>query len=52
MIQLWRPIGSNNVGGWSPNHFTADKPGNLQLNAEAFYQAQGALKGDNIVIKP
>jgi hypothetical protein len=52
MIQLWRPIGANNVGGWSPNQFTADKPGSLQLNTAAFYQAQGPLKGGNIVIKP
>jgi hypothetical protein len=52
MIQLWRPIGANNVGGWSPNQFAADKPGSLQLNAAAFYQAQGILKGGNIEIKP
>ncbi len=51
MIQLWRPIGSNNVGGWSPNQFTADKPGSLQLNEDAFYQTQGLLKGGSIVIK-
>jgi hypothetical protein len=52
MIQLWRPIGANNVSGWSPQDFKADKPGSLQLNTEAFYQVQGLLKGGNIVIKP
>jgi hypothetical protein len=51
-IQLWRPIGDNNVGGWSPGDFKADKPGSLHLNAEAFYHVQGVLKGGNIVIKP
>lgn len=52
MIQLWRPTGANNVGGWSPQDFKVDKPGSLHLNAEAFYQVQGVLKGGNIVIKP
>ena len=52
MIQLWRPIGSNNVGGWSHGDFKADKPASLHLNAEAFYQVQGVLKGGLIVIKP
>ena len=52
MIQLWRPIGANNAGGWSAGAFKADKPGSLQLNADAFYQIQGILKGGNIAIKP
>ena len=52
MIQLWRPIGSSNVGGWSPQDFKADRPGSLHLNSEAFYQVQGMLKGGNILIKP
>ncbi len=52
MIQLWRPIGASNAGGWSAGAFKADKPGSLQLNADAFYQIQGVLKGGNIVIKP
>ncbi len=52
MIQLWRPIGASNVGGWSPQDFKADNPGSLHLNAAAFYQVQGLLKGGNIVIKP
>jgi hypothetical protein len=51
MIQLWRPIGANNAGGWSPVDFKADKPASLHLNAEAFYQVQGVLKGGNIEIK-
>jgi hypothetical protein len=52
MIQLWRPIGAGNEGGWTASNFHADKPGSLQLNANAFYQVQGQLKGGNIVIKP
>ena len=52
MIQLWRPIGANNAGGWSPGDFKADKPGSIHLNDNAFYQAQGVLKGGNIAIKP
>ena len=52
MIQLWRPIGAINAGGWSLGDFKADKPGSLHLNANAFYQAQGVLKGGNIAIKP
>jgi hypothetical protein len=52
MIQLWRPIGANNAGGWSAGAFKADKPGSLQLNADSFYQIQGVLKGGNIAIKP
>jgi hypothetical protein len=52
MIQLWRPIGANNAGGWSAGVFKADKPGSLQLSAVAFYEIQGILKGGNIVIKP
>jgi hypothetical protein len=52
MIQLWRPIGSSNVGGWSPQEFKADRPATLHLNSEAFYQVQGMLKGGNILIKP
>jgi hypothetical protein len=51
MIQLWRPTGAVNTGGWSPQDFKADKPGSLHLNAEAFYHVQGILKGGNIVIK-
>jgi hypothetical protein len=52
MIQLWRPISANSAGGWSAGAFKADKPGSLQLNADAFYQIQGILKGGNIAIKP
>jgi hypothetical protein len=52
MIQLWRPIGSSNAGGWSSVDFKVDKPASLQLNAEPFYQVQGVLKGGNIVINP
>jgi hypothetical protein len=52
MIQLWRPIGSSNPGGWSAGAFKADRPASLQLNADAFCQIQGILKGGNIVIKP
>jgi hypothetical protein len=52
MIQLWRPIGSNNAGGWSAGTFKAERSGSLQLNADAFYQIQGILKVGNIAIKP
>jgi hypothetical protein len=52
MIQLWRPIGANNAGGWSPGDFKVDKPASLHLNTEAAYQVQGVLKAGNIVIKP
>ena len=52
MIQLWRPIGANNAGGWSHGDFKTDKPASLHLNAEAFYQVQGLVKGGIIVIKP
>lgn len=52
MIQLWRPIGSTNVGGWSPGDFKPDKPATLSLNSAAAYQVQGILKSGNIVIKP
>jgi hypothetical protein len=52
MIQLWRAIGTNSAGGWSAGDFKADKPASLHLNAEAFYQVQGVLKGGNIVINP
>lgn len=52
MIQLWRPIGADNAGGWSPKDFNANKPATLHLNATAFYQSQGALRGGNIMIKP
>jgi hypothetical protein len=51
MIQLWRPIGAINDGGWSPLDFKADKPASVHLNEEAFYQVQGILKGGTIVIK-
>jgi hypothetical protein len=52
MIQLYRPIGANNAGGWTFKDFKADKPASLHLNANAFYQVQGVLKGGNIAIKP
>ena len=52
LIQLWRPIGANDAGGWAAGIFKADRPGSLQLNADAFYQIQGLLKGGNIAIKP
>jgi hypothetical protein len=52
MIQLWRPIGAGNSGGWSPKDFNASKPATLHLNATAFYQSQGPLRGGNIAIKP
>ena len=52
LIQLWRPIGANNAGGWTASMFKADRPSSLQLNADAFYQIQGLLKGGNIAIRP
>jgi hypothetical protein len=52
MIQLWRPIGSSNAGGWSLADFKPDGPATLSLNSQAAYQVQGILKGGNIVIKP
>jgi hypothetical protein len=52
MIQLWRPIGSNNLGGWSAGDFKLDKPATLSLNSQPAYQVQGILKGGDIIIKP
>jgi hypothetical protein len=52
MIQLWRPIGLNNVGGWSACDFKLDKPATLSLNSQPAYQVQGILKGGDIIIKP
>jgi hypothetical protein len=52
MIQLWRPIGSVNMGGWSPGDFKPDNPASLKLNSAPAYQVQGILKGGAITIKP
>lgn len=52
MIQLWRPIGAGNTGGWTAKDFDPTKPATLHLNSEPFYQAQGALRSGNIQINP
>jgi hypothetical protein len=51
MIQLWRPIGADKLGGWSFSDFDAAKPATLKLNSAPFYQMQGILKAGNISIQ-
>ncbi len=51
MIQLWRPIGSDKVGGWSFGDFDPTAPASPKLNDAPFYQAQGVLAGGTIQLK-
>jgi hypothetical protein len=51
MIQLWRPIGADKLGGWSFSDFDATKPSTLKLNSAPFYQVQGILKAGTISIQ-
>ena len=51
MIQLWRPIGADHLGGWSFSSFDPAHPATLQLNDYPFYQAQGIIKGGTINIQ-
>jgi len=52
MIQLWRPIGADHLGGWSFGSFDPTHPATLKLNSSPFYQAQGILKSGTINILP
>ena len=52
MMQLWRPIGADKTGGWTPKDFNPEKPATLKLNETAFYQARGTLRSGNVAIKP
>jgi hypothetical protein len=52
MIQLWRPIGADHLGGWSFGSFDPSHPATLKLNDSPFYQAQGIIKGGTINIQP
>jgi len=51
-IALWKPIGADKAGGWSPNVFNPADPATLKLNATAFYNSFGKLGGGNIEIMP
>jgi hypothetical protein len=51
MIQLWRPIGADKVGGWSFGNFNPTQPATLKLNNAPYYQAQGVLAGGTINIR-
>lgn len=52
MIQLWRPIGADHLGGWSFSSFNPSQPVTLKLNSAPFYQAQGILKDGTITVQP
>jgi len=52
MLQLWRPIGADKAGGWSPKDFDATKPGSIHLNNAPAYQSQATLGGGNVKITP
>ena len=52
MIQLWRPIGADHLGGWSFSSFDPSHPATLKLNSSPFYQAQGIVKAGTINIQP
>ena len=46
MIQLWRPIGADHLGGWSFGSFDPSHPATIKLNDSPFYQAQGIVKAE------
>jgi hypothetical protein len=52
MIQLWRPIGADHLGGWSFSSFDPTHPATIKLNSSPFYQAQGIVKDGTINILP
>jgi hypothetical protein len=52
MIQLWRPIGADHLGGWSFSSFDPTHPATIKLNSSPFYQAQGIVKAGTINIQP
>jgi hypothetical protein len=49
-ISLWRPIGADNVRGWSARLFKLRDPSSLHLNPMPFYRSYGRLRGGSIEI--